>query len=156
AGGRDRPLQEVDDLAALGLVAVDRADDEHLARRGRVADADEVDRAPLDGAPEPFDARRGRGLLDGGRRGRGEGDRERRGQEPGQAPHRRSASVVTTASYTPGPYPVSVTRTVPSSRATASRIVGSRSIALATNQKVPTSAPTARSSRESPAAMQSS
>ena len=64
-------------------------------------------------------------------------------------------SVLTTASYTPAPYPESATRTL-SWAASASRIDGSRSTALATSQKESTSAAHARSSRESPTAKHSS
>src|SRR4051794_21289457 len=98
AGRRRRRAQQVDDLAALGLVAVDAADDEHLARRRRVADAHDVDRPALHRASEALDARRD-GRLTVGARGRcGERDGEGDGDERGHPPHRPSASVVTTAS----------------------------------------------------------
>ncbi len=70
---RDRALQRLDDAAAGGLIAVDLADDEDLAGCLRVADAGEHDRAVLDRVAD-----------------------DRGGEQ--QRDHRRSASVVTTAS----------------------------------------------------------
>ena len=55
---RREPPQPRDHRVAGGLVAVDRADDEHADRRGRVAGARDRERASLGGVAE---ARRARG-----------------------------------------------------------------------------------------------
>lgn len=118
---RRRPAPEdVHHGPASGLVAVDASDDEHLARRGGIAAAHDLDRSPEHRGSDPLHPRRRSGdsrRSDGSRwrrrrrvhlllrrRGRRDGcdgcdERHGRAGPPQRPPrHRRSASVVTTAS----------------------------------------------------------